>query len=421
MKTETVAIESVSPDPANARKHGEKNLASIRDSLRAFGQQKPIVVDSRGIVIAGNGTLECAKSLGWKEISIVRTDLDPSQATAFGIADNRTSELAEWDDEVLRSLLDTMDDQMLDVLAFDQKEIDALLPPVTVEIEEDEISETVEARTKPGDLWIMGRHRLLCGNSMNADDVNRLMDGKKADLCFTSPPYAQQRDYGVAKEIVKDWDSLMNGVFANLPMSDTGQVLVNLGLFYRENQWVSYWDQWVSWMEDQGWKRFGWYVWDQGSGLPGDWNGRYGPSFEFVFHFNKSAVRPTKWVETKEQSRAAKGSTNAKMGFRKEGGSAPASSPHLMGQDFKIPDSVIRVNRSSIDGKMHPATFPVKFASYILQSWEGLIYEPFCGSGTTMIAAEQLGRESCGIEIDPTYCDVIVDRWEKLTGETATK
>ena len=137
MKTETVPIESMSPDPANARKHDERNLEAIRDSLRAFGQQKPIVVDARGIVIAGNGTLEAAKRLGWTEIAIVRTDLDPGQATAFGIADNRTGELAQWNDEVLRSLLDTMDDDMKEILSFREEDIDALkipdFAPVSVE------------------------------------------------------------------------------------------------------------------------------------------------------------------------------------------------------------------------------------------------------------------------------------------------
>lgn len=156
MKTETVPIESISPDPANARSHGERNLEAIRDSLRAFGQQKPIVVDARGIVIAGNGTLEAAKRLGWTEIAIVRTELDPGQATAFGIADNRTGELAEWNDEVLRSLLDTMDDEMLEVLAFDQKEIDAMVPAPAIDLEQDEIPEKVDPVTKPGDLWLLG-------------------------------------------------------------------------------------------------------------------------------------------------------------------------------------------------------------------------------------------------------------------------
>ena len=127
MKTETIPIDEPTPDPANARRHGERNLEAIIDSLKAFGQQKPIVVDRRGIVVAGNGTLEAAKRLGWTEISVVRSDLDPTQSTAFGIADNRTAELADWDDEVLRSLLDSMDEGLRGVLAFNQKEIDALI------------------------------------------------------------------------------------------------------------------------------------------------------------------------------------------------------------------------------------------------------------------------------------------------------
>ena len=125
MKTELVAIDSLSPDPANARKHGERNLKSIIDSLRAFGQQKPIVVDARGVVIAGNGTLEAARRIGWDEIAIVRSELKPTEATAFGIADNRTAELAEWDEEVLASLLDSLDDETRGLLAFTDEELGA--------------------------------------------------------------------------------------------------------------------------------------------------------------------------------------------------------------------------------------------------------------------------------------------------------
>jgi ParB-like chromosome segregation protein Spo0J len=128
MNTELVPISDLTPDPANARKHGERNLSAIIDSLRAFGQQKPIVVDRRGVVVAGNGTLEAAKRLGWEEIAIVRTELEPTQATAFGIADNRTAELAEWDEDVLVSLLDSLDDETRDLLHFDEKELKALMP-----------------------------------------------------------------------------------------------------------------------------------------------------------------------------------------------------------------------------------------------------------------------------------------------------
>jgi ParB-like chromosome segregation protein Spo0J len=176
MKTETVPIDSISQDPANARKHDERNLTAIRDSLRAFGQQKPIVVDQREIVIAGNGTLEAAKRLGWTEIAIVRTKLDNTQATAFGIADNRTAELAEWDDEILRSLLDSMDKETRDLLAFDQSELDAMLPPMVVEIVEDEIPEKVDPVTKPGDLWLLGAYFECedCGKRFDYEEGNAL-------------------------------------------------------------------------------------------------------------------------------------------------------------------------------------------------------------------------------------------------------
>jgi len=137
-----------------------------------------------------------------------------------------------------------------------------------------------------------GGHRLLCGDSTRADAVTRLMDGNEADICFTSPPYAQQRNYQTGPQ---DWDALMSGVFAILPVKHDGQVLVNLGLVHHESEWQPYWVAWIDWMRAAGWRRFGWYVWDQGPGLPGDWNGRLAPSHEFIFHFNRSGVgRPRK-------------------------------------------------------------------------------------------------------------------------------
>jgi len=273
-----------------------------------------------------------------------------------------------------------------------------------------------------GRLRLRSRHRVLCGDSTKADDVSRLMDGEKADLCFTSPPYGQQRDYGVAKELVQDWDGLMRGVFANLPMSDAGQVLVNLGLIHRDGEWVPYWDGWIEWMREQGWRRFGWYVWDQGWGLPGDWNGRFAPSHEFIFHFNKEAVRAEKTVRSKMAGQKTKG----KKGLRGKDGKvsefSQASGPDASYEypENKIPDTVVRINRQC--GSVgHPAPFSVEFSSYMLSAWNGSVFDPFLGSGTTLVAAEQLDRRCFGMEIDPSYCDVIVRRFEKLTGEEAVR
>jgi len=238
------------------------------------------------------------------------------------------------------------------------------------------------------------------------------MGGERAHLCFTSPPYGQQRDYdGDTKEKVSDWDSLMRGVFGNLPMADDGQVLVNLGMIHRDGEWWPYWDGWIAWMRDQGWRRFGWYVWDQGSGLPGDWHGRLAPSHEWIFHFNRVAERPEKWVKKQAENIGRRGHGTCMRG--KDGKTKGMSSPELCAQPNKIPDSVIRVNRQigrigeNID---HPAPFSVGFAEFIVRTWDGIAYEPFLGSGTTMVACENLHRKCRGIEISAPYVAVCLER-----------
>ena len=137
LKVERRKIAELKNDPANARKHSPRNLKAIRDSLDVFGQQKPIVVDSRGVVIAGNGTLEAARELGWDEIAVAVTDLDPAHAQAFGIADNRTAELAEWDTDVLGQLLEGMDSDLADILSFD----DFVFPNLNEEVNKNDINE----------------------------------------------------------------------------------------------------------------------------------------------------------------------------------------------------------------------------------------------------------------------------------------
>ena len=422
MRSETVPIDSLSFDPANVRKHGERNLATIKASLLRFGQQKPIVVDANGVVRAGNGTLAAAKALGWKDIAVVRSTLAGSEATAYAIADNRTAELAEWDEDALAETLSALqceDEALLDAAGFDSAELSRMIDGMA-DVTEDEVPEPpADPITKPGDLWILGEHRLLCGDSTKAEDVARLMDGAKADLCFTSPPYGQQRDYteeGKAK--VADWDGLMRGVFGNLPMTDSGQVLVNLGLIHREGEWIPYWDGWIAWMREQGWRRFGWYVWDKLAGMPGDWNGRLAPAHEFIWHFNRNAVYPAKFLECAFAGRVVKASTVGKDGALRV---HTATKNGDAVQSHKIADSVFRFGSAKGHGLDHPAVFPPSLPIHAMQSWDGDIYEPFCGSGTTLIAAEQLGRKCYGMEISPAYCDVIVKRWETLTGRKATR
>jgi len=362
-------------------------------------------------------------------------DVDEAEADKLLATIDPLAAMAEADAGKLDQLLREIDtgsealQEMLSKLAEDAGVLDGL---DSKEIEEDEVPEVpVDPITKRGDLWILGEHRVLCGDSTKAEDVARLMAGAKADLCFTSPPYGQQRDYTAeGKAKVADWDGLMRGVFGNLPMADAGQVLVNLGLIHREGEWVPYWDSWIEWMRQQGWRRFGWYVWDQTYGLPGDWQGRLAPSHEFVFHFNRESQKPDKFVSMKPGSTEKAKRTAERMQngekvpcMRKKDGSTGVMSSSPV-NTVKIPDSVIRIVRNQandIARKNHPATFPVEFPSFGMQCWPGSVYEPFCGSGTTLIAAEQLGRKCYGMEISPQYCDVIVQRWETLTGRKAVR
>lgn len=275
-------------------------------------------------------------------------------------------------------------------------------------------------KTRLGQVWSLGRHRVMCGDSRSADDVSKLMNGEQADLCFTSPPYDQQRTYrDDSSQAVKDWFSLMVGVFQNLPMNDSGQVLVNLGLVHRNCEVVPYWDPWIQQMRSNGWRRFAWYIWDKVTSMPGDWNGRLAPTFEFVFHFNRSAVKPVKTRETKCHGQMINGSTYR----RKDGGLSRFNHNGRPIQQFAIPDSIVRVspNSSGMNAYGHPAPFPVKFAEYFLKAWPGRIYEPFCGSGATIIAAENTGNTAYGMELSPAYLAITLQRFVDQTGQHPTQ
>lgn len=197
LRTLAVPLASLNLDPSNARVHGEKNLAAIRSSLAQFGQRKPVVVQRAGMIVrAGNGTVQAAKALGWTEIAALVVDDDNATAVQFAIADNRTAELAEWDPDTLATLLDGMDAAAQAAVGFDSADVDKLLKSLAPELSgggpvDDEGPEPppAVATARRGDLWILGDHRLLCGDSTNLEDVRRLMNGEKAALVATDPPY----------------------------------------------------------------------------------------------------------------------------------------------------------------------------------------------------------------------------------------
>ena len=413
----------------NARTHSETQVAEIAGSIREFGWTNPILVDGDNGVIAGHGRLLAARKLGLTEVPVIElAHLTETQKRAYILADNKLALNAGWDHDLLALELGDLKDAGFDLglTGFGGDEVADLLKPADEDGEDgddgaaDEVPEPVaDPMVRPGDLWLLGEHRLLCGDSTNPRDVVRVMDGEAAALCFTSPPYSQQRDY--ANGGVGDWDELMRGVFGSLPMAADGQVLVNLGLVHRDGEWQPYWQAWLDWMRDQGWRRFGLYVWDQGPGLPGDWGGRLAPSFELVFHFNRAGRKPNKTVPCKYAGQdthlRADGHSTA---MRKPDGSVGAwTHAGKPTQDFRIADSVIRIGRHKARGVEveHPAVFPVALSAFVLEAYADagdICFEPFSGSGTTLIAGQQSGRRVRAIELAPVYVDVALRRWRLL-------
>lgn len=233
-----------------------------------------------------------------------------------------------------------------------------------------------------------------------ADNADAAPHVEPPDAVITSPPYLSQRTYGTG---VDDWDALMQGCFENIAHHERTQVLVNLGLVHKDGSVLPYWEQWRDWMVSQSWRFFGWYVWDQGFGLPGEWCGRLAPSHEFVLHFNKMAVTPQKWTPAKSHGRTITG-TQLRGSDDRAGVPMPKHGEPI--QPFKIADSVIRVCREMRRDVDHPAVFPVELPSSLIQSYTnvgGTVLDPFMGSGTTGVACVQLGRRFIGIEREPAH------------------
>lgn len=264
------------------------------------------------------------------------------------------------------------------------------------------------------------QHRLLCGDSTKPENIDVLFGNEKAVCVFTSPPYAAQREYEIGKF---DWMELMVGMsLATIEcLQDDGSMLINLGLVHADGRVVRYWDPWIEWMEENDMPLYGWYVWDKLSGLMGDWRGRLAPAHEWVFHFTKQPRRANKTAKTKYAESGITHYARDKVGLRKKNGEMNkfVSAGRAVNQK-KIIDSVIRCQpaRGGVCG--HPAPFSVQFAQIVIEVYSDvgeIVYEPFLGSGTTLIACDNLGRRCRAIEISPAYVAIALQRWADATGK----
>jgi DNA modification methylase len=408
-------IKDLIPDPKNRRKHNPRNLGMLTDALHKVGAARSIVIDEQNEILAGNGVVEAAADAGITKVQVVEADgntivavrrkgLTPEQKRQLAIYDNRTAELADWDLDRLRA--DLAEGEDLSAF-FSDDELSALLEsdvePKAGFTDPDAVPEERATDIKLGDMFQLGKHRLMCGDSTKAEDVARLMDGQKAEMCFTSPPYNAGDSEKLSgnthttdtKYVVGGSDDDMKGSdFASLFRSFTTLALMHCGFVVVNVQplagnkvvLLDYLHEFRGHFADIA-------IWDKGHAAPAMAERVMSSAFEFLL-FLSAQNNPSRAV-----------------------GSVPFRG--TVSNVYKGPPQ--RTNEFSA---LHAATFPIHLPSFVLGTFtragEG-IYEPFGGTGTTLVAAEQLNRQCLTMELVPTYCQVIIDRWEAFTQERVQK
>ena len=246
MKIENWKIEKIKPYDNNPRQN-EQAVDAVVKSLDEFGFRQPIVVDKSGVVIVGHTRLKAAIKLGLKEVPVHVADLDPVKAKAYRLADNQTATLADWDFSKLSLELGELEDLGFDMSGFEFPDDMFSVEPTEGLTDPDDVPEPPKvAKTKLGDLYILGEHRLLCGDSTKAEDVQRLMDGQNAELLFTSPPYSDMREYRGGKDL----SVVSLSDFIPVWFYYANYQVVNLGLQRKDNEVNPYWNTYLQKAKD---------------------------------------------------------------------------------------------------------------------------------------------------------------------------
>jgi DNA modification methylase len=404
------------PDPKNPRSHSRSQIQQIAKSIETFGFNVPVLVDKDDNVVAGHGRILACRRLGWTTVpTISLAHLTPAQAKAFLIADNRLTENSEWNDRLLAeqlkelSLLDL--DFELDVTGFELPEINLRIESLSDgdAAEDDPLDRipaaTGSAVTQPGDLWRLGQHRLFCGNALDAASYARLLDGEKAGLVFTDPPYnVPVHGHVSGKGVIQHREFAMaSGEMTEAEFTDfLGQACTQLAAYSAPGSIHYVCMDWrhVGGLLAAGMKVYAELlnvcVWVKHNGGMGS---LYRSQHELVFVFKNGAASHCNNVQLGKYGRNRTNVWN-----------------YRGANDF---------GRPTEEGNllaMHPTVKPVALvADAILDcSRRGdLVLDGFLGSGTTLIACERTGRRCCGVELDPRYIDTAIRRWQKYTGAAA--
>lgn len=361
----------------NNPRNNDGAVEAVAESIKQFGFKVPIIIDKDNIIVAGHTRKKAAMKLGLKTVPcIVADDLTPEQIKAFRLADNKTAELAEWDFEKLDAELAELADLDFDMEQFGFDDFEQQEEAEIIEDEAPEVDEESEPLTKLGDIWQLGNHRLLCGDSTDKATVEKLMNGKIADMVFTDPPYgykyqSNMRIKSKKFDILKNDDKILDFMLA---IKD-----ICKGFIFICTTWKVL-DKWLPLFEKY-YDLSNMIIWNKGGGGIGDLEHTFSTDYEIILCSNNGAKI-----------------TGKRIG------------------------SVWSVSKDNVNDYVHATQKPVKLSAIAIENTtnkNGIILDVFGGSSSTLIACEQLDRVCYMCELDPKYCDVIIKRWETLTGEKA--
>lgn len=418
-----LALAALSPDPTNVRRHPDTNLQAICDSLQAFGQQKPIVVTQQGRILAGNGTYQAAQQLGWTHLWAQVSPLEGDRATAYALADNRTTDLSTWNEQMLADTLRTLAAQALPLPGWSKADLAALTPRPLVGIQEGEVDPDRGAvlreqyQVEPGQLWQCGVHRLLCADSLAPANLARLLQGEAVQMVWSDPPYgmnivqtngyvgggeaykAKHGEYAIQRDTRRGTDGAAKP-FGKRSPGPKGQVghhasnVVQVGKYspvigdespetarQAATLYLATYPQAVQvwWGANYYVDALGpsqcWLVWDK----------------EVSAHFADVELA---WVNRERAARLLRHRWNGML------------------------------RASERERRWHPTQKPAALAAWAFEllGTEGdLVLDPFLGCGPSLMAAAQTGRRCYGLELSPEYIAVSLHRWATVTGQAPVR
>lgn len=374
----------------HSRKHSRKQIKQIASSICEFGFNVPVLIDKKNGIIAGHGRVLAAELLNMKEVPTIEiSHLTKAQKKAFIIADNKIADNAEWDESLLKLELEFLKEDNFDVdlMGFDDDELNDLFPKKKL-TDEDSIPEVKDLICKMGDLWQLGNHRLLCGDSTKSEDVERLMNGEKADMVFTDPPYGvdyqgghfHSGDVNIKRKREKLKADNSTIIYNEFLKKIIPVVEGPCYMFFADNKGRDVYNA----VFEVGCEIHALIIWHKTNATYAAMNAQYKQRHEPCLYF-KPKGKTLRWCGASTENTLWEIKTDGRNNF-------------------------------------HPTQKPIALAEKAIRNHKiKNILDPFLGSGSTLIAAEKTNRKCYGIEIDSHYCDVIISRWQNFTGEKAIK